>query len=116
VVVAPGGYAVLGNNSNTTVNGGVALDYSYGGSLAFANSLDAVKVARVVGTDTLTLDRTQFASAGTSAVAGVSRELTNPALDNGNMDGSNWASALVTAVYGPGGRGTPKALNSTHTP
>jgi hypothetical protein len=49
-------------------------------------------------------------------VDGVSRELKNPALDNSNMDGSNWANALVTAVYGPGGRGTPKAQNSTYTP
>ncbi|HYW11496.1 MAG TPA: hypothetical protein VE871_06045, partial [Longimicrobium sp.] len=81
------------------------------------NSLDAFKISRVYGAaDTLTLDRTQYASAATSAKDGVSRELLNPALDNSNMDGSNWADALVTAVYGPGGRGTPKAQNSTYTP
>jgi Lamin Tail Domain len=116
VVVAPGGYAVLGNSTNTTLNGGVPVDYAYGASLAFANSLDAFKVSRVFGTDTLTVDRTQYANAGVSAQSGVSRELKNPALDNSNMDGSNWASALVTAVYGSGGRGTPKAQNSTYTP
>jgi hypothetical protein len=114
--IAPGGYVVLGNTTNTTNNGGVPVDYAYGAALAFANSLDALKIARVVGTDTLTIDRTQFASAAISAQNGVSRELTNPALDNSNMDGSNWADALVTAVYGPGGRGTPKAQNSTYTP
>lgn len=116
VVVPSGGYVVLGNTTNTTNNGGVPVDYSYGAALALANSLDAVKIARVVGTDTLTVDRTQFASAAVSAQNGVSRELINPALDNSNMDGSNWADALVTAVYGPGGRGTPKAQNSTFTP
>jgi hypothetical protein len=116
LVVAPGGYVVLGNTTNTTDNGGVPVDYAYGSAMAFANSLDAVKIARVVGTDTLTLDRTQYASAAISAQNGISRELTNPALDNSNMDGSNWADALVTAVYGPGGRGTPKAQNSTYTP
>jgi hypothetical protein len=116
VSVAPGGYVVLGNTTNTTNNGGVPVDYAYGAALQLANSLDAVKVARVVGTDTLTLSRTQFSSPGISAVNGVSRELTNPALDNSNMDGSNWADPLVTAVYGPGGRGTPKAENSTYTP
>jgi hypothetical protein len=114
--VAPGGYVVLGNTTNTTNNGGVPVDYAYGAALALANSLDALKIARVVGTDTLTIDRTQFASAAISAQNGISRELTNPALDNSNMDGSNWADALVTAVYGPGGRGTPKAQNSTYTP
>jgi hypothetical protein len=116
VTVPPGGYVVLGNTTNVTNNGGVPVDYAYGAALALANSLDAVKVARVVGTDTLTLDRTQYASAAVSAQNGISRELTNPALDNSNMDGSNWADALVTAVYGPGGRGTPKAQNSTFTP
>lgn len=33
------------------------------------------------------------------------------------MDGSNWDTPLVTAVYGTsGGRGTPQAQNSTYTP
>ncbi len=116
LVVQPGGYVVLGNTTNTTNNGGVPVDYAYGSALAFANSLDALKIARVYGTDTLTIDRTQYASAAVSAQNGISRELTNPALDNSNLDGGNWADALSTAVYGPGGRGTPKAQNSTFTP
>jgi hypothetical protein len=116
LVVPPGGYMVLGGTTNTTDNGGVTVDYAYGSALALANSLDAVKIARVWGSDTLTIDRTQYASAAISAQNGISRELKNPALDNSNMDGSNWADALVTAVYGPGGRGTPKAQNSAYTP
>ncbi|HEX2203421.1 MAG TPA: lamin tail domain-containing protein [Longimicrobium sp.] len=117
VPVASGGYVVLGNSTNTTLNGGATVDYAYGGALALANSLDAIKIARPYGlSDTLTVDRTQYASAAVSAQSGISRELKNPALDNSNMDGSNWADALVTAVYGPGGRGTPKAQNSTFTP
>jgi hypothetical protein len=115
--VASGGYVVLGNNNNTTLNGGAPVDYMYGGALSIVNSLDAVKIARPYGSsDTLTIDRTQYASAAISAKDGVSRELKNPALDNSNMDGSNWDDASVTAVYGPGGRGTPKAQNSTYTP
>jgi hypothetical protein len=114
--VPAGGYVVLGNTTNTTNNGGVTVDYAYGSAMAFANSLDALKIARVFGTDTLTIDRTQYSSAAISAQNGISRELLNPALDNSNMDGSNWGDALVTAVYGPGGRGTPKAQNSTFTP
>jgi hypothetical protein len=116
LMVPSGGYVVLGNTTNTTNNGGVPVDYAYGAAMALANSLDAVKIARVYGTDTLTIDRTQYASAAISAQNGISRELKNPLLDNSNMDGSNWADALVSAVYGPGGRGTPKAQNSTFTP
>jgi hypothetical protein len=117
VVVPAGGYVVLGASSNTTDNGGVPVDYSYGTALnQLANSLDAVKIARVVGDDTLTLDRTQYSQASVSAKEGISRELKNPALDNSNMDGSNWGDASVTSVYGTGGRGTPKAQNSAYTP
>ncbi|HEU0298404.1 MAG TPA: lamin tail domain-containing protein [Longimicrobium sp.] len=116
VNVPSGGYATLGQSTNTTLNGGATIDYSYGGALTLANSLDAVKISRVYGTDTVTIDRTQYSSPGISAQSGISRELKNPALDNSNMDGSNWDNALVTAVYGSGGRGTPKAQNSTYTP
>jgi hypothetical protein len=117
LVVPPGGYVVLGGSSNTTLNGGAPVDYSYGTALnQLANSLDAVKIARVVDNDTLTLDRTQYSNASISAQEGISRELKNPELDNSNMDGSNWGSASVTSVYGSGGRGTPKAQNSAYTP
>jgi Lamin Tail Domain len=116
LVVQSGGYVVLGNSTNTSGNGGVPVDYAYGSALTLANSLDAIKIARVFGTDTLTVDRTQYASAAISAQDGISRELKNPALDNSNMDGSNWGSASVTSVYGSGGRGTPKAQNSVYTP
>ena len=115
VVVQPGAYVTLGRTTNTTNNGGVPIDYVYTMS-GFPNSLGAFKIARVYGTDTLTVDRTQYASAAVSAQNGVSRELKNPLLDNSNMDGSNWGDASVTAVYGPGGRGTPKAQNSDFTP
>jgi hypothetical protein len=116
LVVQPGAYVVLGTTTNTANNGGATVDYSWGGAVNLSNSLDAFKIARVYGTDTLTIDRTQYAQASLSAQDGVSRELKNPALDNSNMDGSNWGSASATAVYGSGGRGTPKAQNSVYTP
>jgi hypothetical protein len=118
LTVASGAYVVLGSTTNTTDNQGVPVDYAYGGSMALANSLDAVKLARSYGgSDTLTIDRTQYSNASISAKDGVSRELKNPALDNSNMDGSNWGDASVTSVYGStGSRGTPQAQNSTYTP
>lgn len=114
--VAPGGYFVLGQSSSDLANGGAGVQYSYGSALNLAPSLDAVKIARVYGTDTLTIDRTQYANASISAQDGISRELKNPALDNSNMDGSNWGAASVTSVYGTGGRGTPRAQNSSFSP
>jgi hypothetical protein len=121
LVIQPGAYLVFGETANTTNNGGVPVDYVYGAGMTLANSLDAIKISRIFveasGTpDTLTIDYVHYASAAISAQNGIARELKNPALDNLEMDGSNWADALVTSVYGPGGRGTPKAQNSTFTP
>ena len=117
LLVPSGGYVVLGGHTNTTINGGVPVDYAYGSALSLSHSFDTIKISRthnIVG-DTLTLDRVAYVT-GVSAQPGISRELRNPALNNLDMDGANWADALVTAVYGPGGRGTPKARNSTFTP
>lgn len=116
LIVQPGGYVVVGNTTNTTNNGGVPVNYAYGAALSLANSLDAVKIARVVNGDTIAIDYVRYASAAVSAQNGIARELRNPALDNVNMDGSNWADATVTAVYGSGGRGTPGAQNSSFVP
>ncbi len=116
IPVASGGYAVLGNTTDTLSNGGADVDYAYGTALTLANSLDALKIGRVYGTDTLTVDRASYASAAISAKNGISRELINPSLDNTNIDGSNWADASVGAIYGAGGRGTPRAQNSAFVP
>lgn len=110
--VAAGGYVVLGRNANSGTNGGATVDYSYGIAIGFSNAADGFKIARVVGTDTLLIDQVAYTSGAISAKEGISRELTNPLLDNSNVDGSNWKDAAVAAVYGPAGRGTPKAQNS----
>jgi uncharacterized repeat protein (TIGR01451 family) len=114
LIIPSGGYETFGNTTNTTNNGGVPVDYAYGSALALANSLDGLRLRTPGG---LVIDKTFYASAAISAQNGISRELKNQALDNSNMDDqTNWADAGVTAVYGPGGRGTPKAQNSTFTP
>jgi hypothetical protein len=123
LLVEPGAYVVLGNNANTSTNGGVPVDYAYPNTaLMLANTIDAIKLSRsLTPGDTLalfTVDRIQYADGTKSAKDGVSRELLNPVLDNSNVDGSFWADALPGATYGPSGltRGTPKAQNSTYTP
>jgi hypothetical protein len=113
VVVPPCGYVVLGGSTNTAANGGAAVDYAYGGALNLANSFDGIAL---FSPDSTMIDNVRYGNAAVSAQEGISRELLNPALFNGNGDGSNWANASVTAVYGQGGRGTPKAQNSAYTP
>ncbi len=115
LIVPPGGYVVLGNTTNTTLNGGVPVDYAYGSALTIANAQDAIKISYPVAGDTVTIDYVRFLSVN-SAKNGISRELLNPSLDNLDIDGSNWADAMDDAVYGPGGRGTPKAQNQTVSP
>ncbi len=118
LIIAPGGYLVFGNTTNTTNNGGVPVDHAYGVAMSFANSLDAFKLSYSLTSDTLnavTVDYARYSSPGISAQNGVSRELRHPSLDNLEIDGSNWGNASVTSVYGPGGRGTPKARNSNYT-
>ena len=113
-----------GNTTNPTNNGGVPVDYAWGTALTLSSVYDAIKIARLFDmsgatpdtSDALTIDRVAYASEAISGQNGISRELKNPALDNSNMDGSNWAAAAVSATYGPGGRGTPKAQNSAFVP
>jgi len=116
LIVPAGGYVVLGNTTNTIDNGGTPVDYAYGAALALANSTDAIRIERLWGTDTLFIDGISYASGLVSAQNGISRELKNPTLVNNNMDGSNWTDASVLSVYGPVGRGTPKAQNSGYVP
>jgi hypothetical protein len=117
----PGGYLLLGRSGNTTKNGGVVPDYLYTGrvgttstSLTFSNSgSDWFRISAPTG---IAVDSVFYTSGTTTAVAGVARELKNPALDNTLADGSNWGAA--TAVYDAtnNNRGTPKAQNTNFTP
>jgi hypothetical protein len=108
-----GDYVVFGQSTNTDDNGGAPVDYSYGSDLALSNVQDAI---RLQAPDDLLLDRVQYAAPSTSGQDGVARELKNPATYNEIMDGSNWADASVTSVYGLGGRGTPGSANDITTP
>ena len=128
LVIPAGGFVVLGNTTNTTNNGGVAVDYAYGAAMAFANSLDGLRllapspngvdwtISANPPPDSVIIDRVRYGSAAISAQNGISRELRNDSLDNQDMDSGNWADAPVTSVYGPGGRGTPRAAGQTSLP
>ncbi len=109
VVIAAGGYAVLGRDSSTATNGGVTLRYVYAGTttLNLGNSTDWLALRDGAGA---TLDSVAW----TSTSAGAARALIDPASDNTNVNGAAWA--LATATFGAGDRGTPGVSNGTVTP
>ena len=126
VVVAPGAYIVVGNNADTESNGGVAVAYRYGGTLATLppnlgnNTTDWLTLKAPDGSlvDSVayspsTINPTTFArTLGTptySPASGSSRALINLDGDNTIASGSNWANSIST--FGAGDRGTPGEAN-----
>jgi DNA/RNA endonuclease G (NUC1)/PKD repeat protein len=118
VVVNPGEYVVFGNNANTATNGGVAVAYSYGGSIALNNgsSSSANEWLALRTSAGVTIDSVAYATRTLPAApgpytppAGSSRAVIDLAADNTIISGSNWATSVST--YGAGDRGTPGSAN-----
>jgi hypothetical protein len=103
VLLQPGGFAVLGNNANPTLNGGAPVSYGYTG-FALANSNDAIEIVKG---QTL-IDRVTY----TTSVSGVSRTLKTQSYDVVANDLlANWCQAQ--SPYGSGDLGTPGAQDLT---
>lgn len=117
LVVAAGGYTLLGRSADTSKNGGITPNYLYTSrvgttstSITFSNSgSDFFVVKAPAG---VTMDSVFYTSGTTTAVAGVAREVKNLTADNLLADGTNWGAA--TAVYDAtnNNRGTPRLPNS----
>ncbi|KAA3603935.1 MAG: T9SS C-terminal target domain-containing protein [Calditrichaeota bacterium] len=106
--VPPGGFLVLGRNSDSTVNGGVSVDYQFA-TFQLSNSSDEV----ILEENGVVIDSVGYDDGSTFPDPnGFSMELLSTALDN--TLGANWAAADSLATYGTGdNRGTPGAQNST---
>jgi DNA/RNA endonuclease G (NUC1) len=106
VVVAAGGFAVLGRDGNTATNGGVTLGYVYAGTstMNLGNTTDWLVLRDGTGA---TLDSVAW----TSTTAGAARALIDAGADNTNVNGAAWTTA--TATFGAGDRGTPGLGNGT---
>lgn len=100
--VAPGYYVVLDNTPPIRGSG-----YGYGSALDLSETADAIRIARAYGADTLIIDQVSYANGAISAKTGTSRELKNPAYDNANVDGPNWADMVA---------GTPWYRNLSYVP
>ncbi len=109
LIVPANGYAVLGINSDSGANGGVAVDYQYGSNFYLGNSSDSIALdcgSTIV--DSISWDN----GATFPDPNGISMELaTNKYSATDNDSGENWAEATQEITSG-GDFGTPGAVNS----
>ncbi len=106
LVIAAGGYAVLGTNADPTVNGGVTVDYEYGGDHSLGNGDDELYLDCGGVIDAVEWDGGPVWPDPT----GAAMNLDPATLDAvANDDGLNWCDA--TTPYGSGDLGTPGAAN-----
>ncbi len=109
LVIAGGGFLVLGRDDNPATNGGVALDYEYS-NYFLANGDDEVIL---LDTFLNEVDRVEY-DGGPSFPdpTGASMALASPAVDN-NV-GANWCTS--STPFGDGDLGTPGAVNDCPPP
>lgn len=104
LVIAAGGFVVLGRNDNSSLNGGYACDYAYAG-VTLGNGSDRV----VIRDGSTTIDSVAYDDGAMFPdPTGASMELANPSGDNGI--GSNWEECVLS-TFGDGDYGTPGAAN-----
>ncbi len=107
VIVPSNGYAVLGRNADTAINGGVTVNYQYS-SFILSNTSDSV----ILTFSGIEIDRVDYDSGATFPNStGASMELSTNKYDSvSNDSGANWA--VATTAYGAGDLGTPGSVNS----
>jgi hypothetical protein len=104
LMVPAGGYLVLGNNADSTANGGVTIAYQYSGFF-LGNSDDELVLLDV---SSIEIDRVNWDGGPTFPDPnGASMSLSDP--DSDNNVGGNWCTA--TTPFGDGDLGTPGAAN-----
>ena len=109
LIVPANGYAVLGINSDSGANGGVAVDYQYGSNFFLGNGSDSI----VLDCGSTIVDSISWDNGATFPDPnGKSMELaTNKYSATDNDSGENWAEATQEITSG-GDLGTPGAANS----
>jgi predicted extracellular nuclease len=104
LVIPAGGFLVLGRNADSSLNGGVNVDYQYA-NFFLSNSGDEV----VLLEGSTEIDRVTYdGGPAFPDPNGASMSLKDPALDN-NI-GANWCTS--TTPFGAGDLGTPGAVNN----
>ncbi|MDH5483822.1 MAG: lamin tail domain-containing protein [Gammaproteobacteria bacterium] len=98
--IAPGQYFVLGRNGDSSLNGGLNLDYVYS-NFTLANSMD-----QIIFSDGLS-ELLRLDYSGNFAEAGRSMELLSLPMNEGN-----YTPTAMGMIYGSGDIGTPGAAGS----
>lgn len=102
-VLAPGAYYVLGKSTDTSVNGGVAVQYLLPASLSLTNTGDYLSLETSSG---LILDSTQWGEAPQGASLSLDPEFMDA---SSNDDDSHYCAAVT--LLASGDTGTPGASN-----
>jgi hypothetical protein len=109
LLVASGEYLVFGRNADSSVNGGVVVDYRTGTDIFLFNSSDRLVLLDNEGRE---VDRVVWDNGATFPDPnGASMSLVSIGRDN--AVGANWCTA--TTVFGDGDLGTPGWANSCAT-
>lgn len=104
LLLAPGGYFVLGINANPGSNGGALVNYQYEG-LRLANTQDDIILLNAMATE---IDRVTYNSTF-PLVEGASMALLSSDLDNSLA--ANWFASPAPWPGSAGDRGSPGAAN-----
>ncbi len=110
VIIAPGGYAVMGRTITATDN----VDYAYGSSINLPNTGDELRLYTygTDGTDGELIYAVDYGAANfNTGLSGASIQLNPTVTDPVEaMDGLNWCES--SASYTPDNLGTPGLINS----
>jgi hypothetical protein len=108
IIVPAGSYFVMGRGADSTVNGGVNLDHSYGdGVFTMANGADEIVL---LSPSSVEIDRIVYGVGGfPDGGPGFSISLDPNQLAGDNNLAANWC--LSTSVFGAGDLGTPGVEN-----
>ncbi|MEM9990682.1 MAG: lamin tail domain-containing protein [Bacteroidota bacterium] len=113
VVVPAMGYAVLGSNANTAMNGGANVNYAYGGSWQLNNTGDVITVKCSDGTVIDQVDYSTITNSGDGKSIQLRPRFVKATGATDNDTPTNWyvSDASNTSMYGSGGLGTPNTQN-----
>jgi len=114
LVIQPGDFLVLGNNSDSGTNGGYTCDYQYPGNWYLANGDDEIVLLQGL----LEIDRVEYdGGPNFPDPIGASMVFTGPYLNSDaylqNDTGSNWMES--TETFGDGDKGSPGTLGNDAT-
>ena len=99
-------FVVFGKSDDSSVNGGLSVDYAYGSGMTLGNSDDEIHLAES-SSKTVVFDSVEYDNGATFPDPnGASMSLCSSAFDTiSNDDGARWEEA--TSGYGDGDLGTP---------